>query len=661
MIKFLRTLCCLLLCCLLVMPVEAQQRRSQGRTPARTQVNTKGKSTKKTQSKKVQSKKAQPQKRQQAQTRQQPREERNSKYARNTLDLYQIHNLSMWGGAGYSGLVNKYSDNKFVGGGGGLLGVGYEWHYKRFMLAIGPEFRLFSSMDKINQSPIVVPGTGTSSDPAVSPVLVGQKKYYDFRNFTENQIVGQVMLPVMLGAQFDDTGVPLYFLVGAKVGYTLMDNFSQKSDLETWIEDPMAMDPRWRVHNLGTEKYKASGTNQPGLDVAVSAEIGVNLNDFFSADWNKANEKRRYPWHLRVAAFVDYGLPILKNGGQEPMVTADEWKASSISLHASDRADSKLNSLLVGAKFTALMQLNEPKKPKPMNPYIVTQLRDARTGAVLNGTGANMEITSLRTGRVTKKVPTKNGMVIQRMAPGNYDLYVSKSGYLPHDTVRVMLIENENNNLKRKLDTTYIYLTPEPVFLCLVRDSKTGERISATLTFLDKETSKEIAVVNYDAAADNAVTKLPLGGNYGVKIESVGHIANMFEIGTQGVDDMMREYMLDPVEKHRTYIIQNLFFATNKTVILPTSEASMQELYEWLHDNPEIRIRIIGHTDWVGSEKSNQILSEGRANSVKQSMVDRGIDPSRIETEGKGESQPIDTNETEEGRQNNRRVEFMVL
>ena len=87
----------------------------------------------------------------------------------------------------------------------------------------------------------------------------------------------------------------------------------------------------------------------------------------------------------------------------------------------------------------------------------------------------------------------------------------------------------------------------------------------------------------------------------------------------------------------------------------------MQELFEFLDKNPEVRIRITGHTDWIGTDKDNQILSEGRANSVKRSMVERGINPDRIETEGKGESQPVDTNETEEGRQNNRRVEFTIL
>jgi outer membrane protein OmpA-like peptidoglycan-associated protein len=135
----------------------------------------------------------------------------------------------------------------------------------------------------------------------------------------------------------------------------------------------------------------------------------------------------------------------------------------------------------------------------------------------------------------------------------------------------------------------------------------------------------------------------------------------LFDIGRQGMDDITMEFALEPIEKGRTYVIKNLFFATDQTEILPQSEPAMQELFEFLDQNPSVRIRIVGHTDGEGSDQHNQILSEGRANSVKRTMVERGIDPDRIETEGRGESQPVDTNETEAGRQNNRRVEFTIL
>ena len=87
----------------------------------------------------------------------------------------------------------------------------------------------------------------------------------------------------------------------------------------------------------------------------------------------------------------------------------------------------------------------------------------------------------------------------------------------------------------------------------------------------------------------------------------------------------------------------------------------MEELYQALVDNPEMNILIIGHTDNVGTDTYNQKLSEGRAKSVRNEMVRRGIDPDRIEWKGMGESQPITTNDTEEGRATNRRVEIKIL
>ena len=72
-------------------------------------------------------------------------------------------------------------------------------------------------------------------------------------------------------------------------------------------------------------------------------------------------------------------------------------------------------------------------------------------------------------------------------------------------------------------------------------------------------------------------------------------------------------------------------------------------------------IRITGHTDNVGSDKANMTLSEGRAKAVRSEIIKRGIAAERIEAEGKGETEPIADNATEEGRAQNRRVEFTII
>lgn len=106
--------------------------------------------------------------------------------------------------------------------------------------------------------------------------------------------------------------------------------------------------------------------------------------------------------------------------------------------------------------------------------------------------------------------------------------------------------------------------------------------------------------------------------------------------------------------------IDNLFFATNKTDVLPQSGPALEALANFMKQNPQVSILLIGHTDSIGTERANQILSEGRVKSVRDELIKRGVEISRMTVEGRGESQPIDTNSTEEGRQNNRRVEFVI-
>ena len=105
---------------------------------------------------------------------------------------------------------------------------------------------------------------------------------------------------------------------------------------------------------------------------------------------------------------------------------------------------------------------------------------------------------------------------------------------------------------------------------------------------------------------------------------------------------------------------EQFFFATNKTKVLPKSEPLLDEIAEALKENPTIHISIDGHTDSTGKYKSNVKLSQGRAKSVMQELIKRGISKDRMTYAGWGPDKPIDTNDTPEGRANNRRVELNI-
>lgn len=567
----------------------------------------------------------------------------------NPARQWDIHNIAVWGGAGYSGLVNNYPaatsgmgytgdfSNKFVGGGGGMIGVGYEYKYKHFILSAGPEFRIFSSTDKLQ--------FGSPYDQPMSQY--NQTKHYYLNDLRENQTIGQIMVPIMFGGTFD----MVYFKAGAKVGYTLLGNYHQKGLLTTTITDPMAYDPEWAdIISRGAvtdAPFNVKGKNPYGLDIAVSAEVGVNLDQLLSSDWQKANEQRDRPIRMRVALFADYGVTSMNVGTSAPFATTTEDAISTTSLHQSEWATSSLNSLLVGVKFTAMLQMNKEKKLQKKNPLLNVRTTDEVTGLALGGSQIQAKAEN---GRVRKKNTNGKGIAAFRVPEGDYTITATRQGYIPSEEVVFSHVED-----KEQVD---IALRPVPVYALFVRNAKTGENMAAHVRFIDQNTEKEIAKATTDAATGGYSIALPMGSTYRVHIEAEeffaeeGFITNLYATDS---------FALQPIEKKKAIVLHNLYFATNKTAILPESEAALSDLYDMLTENPEIRIQIIGHTDAVGSDKDNQILSEGRANSVRQNMIDRGIDPSRIEAIGKGESEPIATNDTEEGRAKNRRVEFIVL
>ena len=609
---------------------------------------------------------------------------------------YSTHYITVWGGGGYSGLLNNYPtatgglnglpinpnkyfgtfDSKFVGGGGGMIGFGYEWQYKRFILDVGPEFRAFSSSDKILlDSPYNV-------DYIYTDVLGSwpMTNHYQFeKNYRENNVVGQIMLPVMFGAKFEYW----YFLAGAKVGYTLFDFWHQRGDLTTSVTDRMAIEDWYDLseqyttapyHQRNSDPGKVA--NKFGLDVAVTAEVGVNIEDFLSSAWNNENNKRRFPYHFRVAAFVDYGVLNLNVTQGTALVAADATSVTTGSLHASEWATSPVNSLLVGVKGTFLLQLNKPKGRKPLTPQLATTVWD-RTNldkpVLLAGATVNVLNQDGPAKSKTKKAPKpkkvtsgKQGTTLGKFKEGTYNIWAEKVGYFNSDTIYDLTLEEpevpEGKRAKPEPVRVEMSLVKVPVWTVNVKDAKTGAGLQAKVQLIDAE-GGELLSKTLRTAEDGTATftfndPKYLGKNYRVKISADKHIYQEGSVSDIYGSDT---YLLEPIVPKKEWILKNMYFATNKTEILPMSEESLKTLYDFLKENPRVRIKIIGHTDSVGTDQANQKLSEGRAASVKNEMVKRGIKAERIETEGRGESEPIDTNDTEEGRQNNRRVVIQVL
>ena len=107
--------------------------------------------------------------------------------------------------------------------------------------------------------------------------------------------------------------------------------------------------------------------------------------------------------------------------------------------------------------------------------------------------------------------------------------------------------------------------------------------------------------------------------------------------------------------------LRNIFFEFDKAELLPESKDELDMLVDLLYDHPNMEVEISGHTDNVGSESYNQKLSEARAKAVVDYLIDHKTDEGRLSYRGYGFAKPIATNDTEDGRQKNRRVEFKVI
>lgn len=135
---------------------------------------------------------------------------------------------------------------------------------------------------------------------------------------------------------------------------------------------------------------------------------------------------------------------------------------------------------------------------------------------------------------------------------------------------------------------------------------------------------------------------------------------------THGVEPIYHQIKLEPLyteddtPESAPIVMKNIFFATGSAELLPASDIEIDYLYQYMqkHPNP---IKILGHTDDVGPDSDNLALSQRRADAVRQALIERGIDGSRLSAIGMGETSPVADNTTEDGRQKNRRTEVVII
>jgi OOP family OmpA-OmpF porin len=193
-----------------------------------------------------------------------------------------------------------------------------------------------------------------------------------------------------------------------------------------------------------------------------------------------------------------------------------------------------------------------------------------------------------------------------------------------------------------------------------VTDAQSGETIPAVITFEPQESTAEPATVR--SSREGYSVDITSVNKYRLRIEASGYISVLEKLDIESfeMNNLEMNFQLQPIEVGTTVNLRDVLFEQSKTTLLPESYAELDLVVAFLKANPNVHIELSGHTDNRGVPFQNVKLSQGRVDTVRDYLVSQGIDRKRISGKGYGGSKPIASNNTEETRRLNRRVEFTI-
>lgn len=260
-----------------------------------------------------------------------------------------------------------------------------------------------------------------------------------------------------------------------------------------------------------------------------------------------------------------------------------------------------------------------------------------------------LKIQSDASGKFESKIPEVSA----------YALSASLDGFLPGSSSgNVPVIYSDT--------TIYVDIALEPIAKDLILegsvfDSKTNKLIPAKLEMFVRDNpspSRKVSAANgsYRQQIDDL-------GWYIISATAEGYLNTIDSVwvNDREVTPVTKDILLQPIEVGVTVRLKNIYFDFDKTTLKSESFTELDKVVAFLKQNPSVEIEISGHTDSKGSDDYNQKLSQGRSEAVVTYIIDQGIDGYRLSAHGYGEAKPIDTNDSDLGRANNRRVEFTVM
>jgi len=197
-----------------------------------------------------------------------------------------------------------------------------------------------------------------------------------------------------------------------------------------------------------------------------------------------------------------------------------------------------------------------------------------------------------------------------------------------------------------------------------VFDAGTKKPLAAQVQLYDLGADSLVQQVRSDKVSGEYTVVLTEGKQYGLYVSAPGYLTNSLSFdyrSARQLTPVALDVYLDPIKAGAAMVLRNLFFDTGKYALEPKSETELNKLIRFMQQNKNLKVEIAGHTDDVGPEQDNQVLSEKRARSVVEYLTSHGIAKDRIRYKGYGESKPVVPNTSDENRQQNRRIEMRVL
>ncbi|HSI91696.1 MAG TPA: OmpA family protein [Adhaeribacter sp.] len=197
-----------------------------------------------------------------------------------------------------------------------------------------------------------------------------------------------------------------------------------------------------------------------------------------------------------------------------------------------------------------------------------------------------------------------------------------------------------------------------------VFDAVTKKPVGADVQLYDLATDELVQQVSSDAVNGEYTIILKEGSQYAMYASADGYLLksmNFDYINKKDFNPLTLDIYLDQAKAGSSIVLNNIFFGSAKYNLEPKSKTELKKLIAFLRRNPAIKVEISGHTDDIGTDQSNQELSEKRARAVADFLTNNGVPRDRIRSAGYGESKPAVPNSSEANRQQNRRIEFKIL